>query len=72
MYRNVSVGLVLALTYFPPSVSIPITMFILFQQPVAAAIPFLFKNNIVLPAIGPFDVPLENKIHGDKRVAEVF
>lgn len=69
--RNVSVGLVLALTYFPPSVSIPITMFILFQQPVAAAIPFLFKNNIVLPAIGPLDVPLENKIHGDKRVAEV-
>jgi predicted Na+-dependent transporter len=44
--RNVSVGLVLALTYFPPAVSVPITLFILFQQPVASAIPFIFKNKM--------------------------
>jgi predicted Na+-dependent transporter len=42
--RNISVGLVLALTYFPPAVAIPITLYILFQQPVAAAIPMLFKK----------------------------
>ena len=41
---NISVGLVLALTYFPPQVSIPITLFILFQQPVAAVIPIMFKK----------------------------
>jgi predicted Na+-dependent transporter len=43
--RNISVGLVLALTYFPPQVAIPITLFILFQQPVSAAIPFIFKKH---------------------------
>ena len=42
--RNISVGLVLALSYFPPPVAIPITLYILFQQPLAAAIPLLFKN----------------------------
>jgi predicted Na+-dependent transporter len=43
--RNISVGLILALTYFPPPVAIPITLYILFQQPVAAIIPILFKSN---------------------------
>ena len=44
--RNNSVGLVLALTYFPPPVAIPITMYILFQQPLAAVIPYLFKRTV--------------------------
>ncbi len=42
--RNVSIGLVLALTYFPPPVAVPVTLFILFQQPVAALLPHLFKR----------------------------
>ncbi|MDU4959355.1 MAG: bile acid:sodium symporter family protein [Sporomusaceae bacterium] len=42
--RNLSFGLVLALTYFPPAVAIPMTMGILYQQPVAAIIPFLLKK----------------------------
>jgi predicted Na+-dependent transporter len=42
--RNTSVGLVLALTYFPPPVAIPITMYVLFQQPLAAVIPYLLKR----------------------------
>lgn len=44
--RNISVGLVLALSYFPPAVAVPITLYILFQQPLAAAIPLLFKNRV--------------------------
>lgn len=44
--RNISVGLVLALTYFPPPVAIPITLYILFQQPIAAAIPLFLKNRV--------------------------
>ncbi|MDF2874162.1 MAG: bass: bile acid transporter [Sporomusa sp.] len=42
--RNISFGLVLALTFFPPPVAVPITMFILFQQPFAAMIPYLFQK----------------------------
>jgi predicted Na+-dependent transporter len=42
--RNISFGLVLALTFFPPPVAVPITMFILFQQPFAAMIPYLFRK----------------------------
>ena len=42
--RNLSFGLVLALTYFPKSVAIPITMGILYQQPIAAIIPHLMKK----------------------------
>lgn len=42
--RNLSFGLVLALTYFPPAVAIPMTMGILYQQPVAAIIPLLLKK----------------------------
>lgn len=47
--RNMSVGLVLALTYFPPAVAIPITLFILFQQPLAAAVPLLFRCDASVP-----------------------
>lgn len=43
--RNISFGLVLALSFFPPPVAIPITMFILFQQPFAAIIPRFFKRS---------------------------
>lgn len=42
--RNLSFGLVLALTYFPMTVAIPITMGILYQQPIAAIIPHLLKK----------------------------
>lgn len=42
--RNLSFGLVLALTYFPKSVAIPITVGILYQQPIAAIIPHLLKK----------------------------
>ncbi len=42
--RNISFGLVLALTFFPPPVAVPITMFILYQQPFAAVIPYLFQK----------------------------
>jgi predicted Na+-dependent transporter len=42
--RNLSFGLVLALTYFPLSVAIPITMGILYQQPIAAIIPHIIKK----------------------------
>lgn len=42
--RNISFGLVLALTFFPPPVAVPITMFILYQQPLAAVIPYLFQK----------------------------
>lgn len=42
--RNASFGVVLALTFFPHEVAIPVTMTILFQQPFAAIIPhFLGK-----------------------------
>ena len=40
--RNISFGMVLALTYFPPAVAIPITLFMLYQQPIAAIIPQVF------------------------------
>lgn len=42
--RNLSFGLVLALTYFPKTVAIPITVGILYQQPIAAIIPHLLKK----------------------------
>ncbi|MTI81627.1 MAG: bile acid:sodium symporter family protein [Firmicutes bacterium] len=34
--RNNSLGLVLALTYFPPAVALPVTLSMLYQQPLAA------------------------------------
>lgn len=43
--RNISAGLVLALTHFPPQVAVPMTLFILFQQPLASAIPYLYQDN---------------------------
>ncbi|HEX2928001.1 MAG TPA: MBL fold metallo-hydrolase [Ruminiclostridium sp.] len=41
--RNISCGLVIAITYFPPASAIPITLCMLFQQPIAAVIPSIFK-----------------------------
>ncbi|MBU2700209.1 putative Na+-dependent transporter [Sporomusaceae bacterium BoRhaA] len=41
--RNASCGLVIAITYFPPTVAIPIALLMLFQQPIAAAIPNIFR-----------------------------
>ncbi|MPN48426.1 hypothetical protein SDC9_196033 [bioreactor metagenome] len=41
--RNASCGLVIAITYFPPAVAVPIALLMLFQQPIAATIPNLFK-----------------------------
>lgn len=42
--RNNACGLVLALTYFPPAAAIPITLAILYQQPLATIIPHIFKK----------------------------
>lgn len=36
--RNINFGIVLAVGYFPPSVAIPITLMMLFQQPTAALV----------------------------------
>ncbi|WP_371375221.1 bile acid:sodium symporter family protein [Sporomusa aerivorans] len=41
--RNISCGLVIAITYFPPAVAVPITLCMLFQQPIAAAVPNILK-----------------------------
>jgi predicted Na+-dependent transporter len=42
--RNTASGLIIALTYFPPSVSIPITLTMIFQQPIAAIIPHIYAK----------------------------
>ncbi|ABO49003.1 Bile acid:sodium symporter [Desulforamulus reducens MI-1] len=42
--RNNSLGMVLALTYFPVSVALPITLAMLFQQPLAAFVSYLLKR----------------------------
>ena len=42
--RNASFGVVLALTFFPHAVAIPVTMTILYQQPFAALIPYFFRQ----------------------------
>ncbi|TCL32685.1 putative Na+-dependent transporter [Anaerospora hongkongensis] len=42
--RNLSFGLVLALTYFPAAAALPITLGMLFQQPIAAIIPYIYKQ----------------------------
>lgn len=42
--RNISFGAVLAMAYFPASVAIPITLGMLFQQPLAAIAAFLLKR----------------------------
>ncbi|VBB05093.1 bile acid:sodium symporter/arsenical resistance protein acr3 [Lucifera butyrica] len=41
--RNASCGLVIAITYFPPAVAVPIALLMLFQQPTAAVIPTILK-----------------------------
>ena len=43
--RNLSFGLVLALTYFPAAAALPITLGMLYQQPIAAIIPYLYKQS---------------------------
>jgi predicted Na+-dependent transporter len=42
--RNISSGLVLAIAHFPPAVAVPITLFILFQQPLASLVPPAFSR----------------------------
>lgn len=42
--RNISFGMVVALNYFPPAVAIPITLTMLFQQPVASIVSLFFNN----------------------------
>ena len=42
--RNNSCGLVLALSFFPASAAIPLTIAILFQQPVATFVTFVYKR----------------------------
>ena len=41
--RNISFGAVLAIGYFPPPVSVPVTLAMLFQQPMAALVFYLLK-----------------------------
>lgn len=48
--RNNASGLVLALAYFPPAAAIPITLAILYQQPLATIIPYLYKRFVKHPA----------------------
>jgi predicted Na+-dependent transporter len=43
--RNISFGVVLAITFFPAPVALPIILGMLFQQPIAAVIPHLFKHS---------------------------
>lgn len=45
--RNISFGLVLAMTYFPASVAIPVTLAVLFQQPTAAVVSHIIKRTIL-------------------------
>jgi len=42
--RNISFGSVLAVTYFPPAVAIPVTLAMLYQQPLAAVVSYLFQR----------------------------
>ncbi|MBP2662488.1 MAG: bass: bile acid transporter [Firmicutes bacterium] len=44
--RNASFGVVLALTFFPHAVAVPVTMTILYQQPFAAIIPYFFRHKV--------------------------
>lgn len=41
--RNIAAGLVIAIAHFPPPVAIPITLFMLFQQPMASLVPLAFN-----------------------------
>ena len=42
--RNNSLGLILALTYFPPAVAMPVTLSMLYQQPLAGMVWHLIKK----------------------------
>ncbi len=42
--RNIAAGLVLAVSHFPPPVAVPITLFMLFQQPLASLVPSAFRR----------------------------
>ena len=42
--RNISFGSVLAVTYFPALVAVPVTLGMLYQQPLAALVAFLNKR----------------------------
>lgn len=42
--RNISFGSVLALVYFPAAVAVPVTLAMLYQQPLAAAVSYLFNH----------------------------
>jgi predicted Na+-dependent transporter len=42
--RNIAAGLLLALAYFPPQVAVPITLFILYQQPLASLVPLVLRR----------------------------
>lgn len=42
--RNIAAGLLLAIAYFPPQVSVPLTLFILYQQPLASLVPMVLRR----------------------------
>jgi predicted Na+-dependent transporter len=42
--RNIAAGLLLAIAYFPPAVAVPITLFIIFQQPLATLVPLALRR----------------------------
>jgi predicted Na+-dependent transporter len=42
--RNISSGAVLAIAYFPPAAAIPIVLGMLFQQPLAALVPYVYDK----------------------------
>lgn len=50
--RNISFGSVLTMAYFPASVAIPITLAMIFQQPMAAAVSYLFNRFDRVQALG--------------------
>lgn len=54
--RNISFGSLLALTFFPPAVVVPITLAMLFQQPVAAIVANLYRRYLTKSS-AELDVP---------------
>ncbi|MQL51973.1 bile acid:sodium symporter family protein [Desulfofundulus thermobenzoicus] len=42
--RNISFGAVLAVSFFPPAVAVPVTLGMLYQQPLAAVVSHLFNR----------------------------
>lgn len=49
--RNISFGAVLAIGYFSPAVAIPVTLAMLYQQPLAAIVSYWFKHREGTPAV---------------------